>query len=117
MTGFVSDADLGGWYSAADLFAFPSYYEGFGLPAVEAMRCGTPVLASDSSCFPEVIGEAGVLLPPHDISAWASTIVDLLNDSSRLQTHSRLGLARAAEFTWSRTAQATHAVYREAAQR
>ena len=116
LTGFVSDTDLAGWYSAADLFTFPSYYEGFGLPAVEAMRCGTPVLASDSSCFPEVIGEAGVLLPPHDVSAWASTIVDLLNDSSRLQLHSRRGLARAAEFTWSRTAQSTHAVYREAAQ-
>jgi glycosyltransferase involved in cell wall biosynthesis len=115
MTGFVSDADLGGWYSAADLFAFPSYYEGFGLPSLEAMRCGVPVVASDSSCFPEIVGDAGVLLDPRDIDGWAEALVTLLRDPARRAELVRRGRARAAGFTWSRTAAETYAVYRSAA--
>lgn len=115
LTGFVSDEELGGWYSAADLFAFPSYYEGFGLPSVEAMRCGTPVLASDTSSFPEVVGDAGVLIPPRDVDLWAETMRDLLLDPARLAAMSERGRARADEFSWTRTAEETYRVYQEIA--
>jgi glycosyltransferase involved in cell wall biosynthesis len=115
MTGFVSDEELGGWYSAADLFAFPSHYEGFGLPSVEAMRCGVPVLASNSSCFPEVIGDAGVLIPPDDTGLWAETMKSLLADPAPLADLRVKGYARAATFTWTRTAAETYAVYTDVA--
>ena len=114
LTGFVSDADLGGWYSAADLFAFPSYYEGFGLPAVEAMRCGAPVLASDTSCFPEVVGDAGLLLPPDDVGGWADAMTTLLQDSRAREEMAGRGQQRASRFTWERTATLTRAAYGDA---
>lgn len=117
MTGFVSDADLGGWYSAADLFVVPSYYEGFCLPAVEAMRCGAPVLASDSSCFPEVVGDAGQLIAPNDVQGWASAMTELLRDTPALTELRRRGVARAASFDWARTASETYQVYAEVAHR
>ena len=113
LTGFVSDEELGGWYSAADLYVFPSYYEGFGLPAIEAMRCGAPVLASDNSAFPEVIGEAGVLIPADDTAMWSESIRDLLRDESRRMHLRDLGFARADAFSWDRTAQETYNVYKE----
>jgi glycosyltransferase involved in cell wall biosynthesis len=116
LTGFVSDEELGGWYSAADLFAFPSLYEGFGLPSLEAMRCGAPVLASNSSCFPEVIGNAGVLITPTEESLWAETMRELLRDPDRRAELARRGLARAGEFSWKRTAEETYLVYSDVAQ-
>jgi glycosyltransferase involved in cell wall biosynthesis len=115
MTGFVSDEELGGWYSGADLFAFPSVYEGFGLPTVEAMRCGAPVLASDSSSFPEVVGDAGVMIPPTDVDLWAEAMRDLLGDDARRSDLRERGRHRAAEFSWTRTASETLRVYREVA--
>ncbi len=115
MTGFVSDAALGGWYSGADLFAFPSHYEGFGLPSIEAMRCGAPVLASSSSCFPEIVGDAGVLVSPDEVDAWADALISLLSDRSRLESMRQGGYARAERFTWSRTAAETYSVYRDVA--
>lgn len=116
LTGFVSDEELGGWYSAADLFAFPSFYEGFGLPSVEAMRCGTPVIASDSSCFPEVIGDAGVLIPPKDVDVWATTLKGLLHDPERRAALREKGYQRADDFSWERTASETYRVYKELAE-
>lgn len=113
LTGFVSDEELGGWYSGADLYVFPSYYEGFGLPAIEAMRCGTPVLASDNSAFPEVVGDAGVLIPAEDTDHWAETMRDLLRDESRRSELRELGFARAEMFSWDRTAQETYDVYKD----
>jgi glycosyltransferase involved in cell wall biosynthesis len=113
LTGFVSDEELGGWYSAADLFAFPSYYEGFGLPTVEAMRCGTPVLASNTSSFPEVVGDAGVLISPRDEDLWAETMRELLLNPERLADMSQRGRARADSFSWTRTAEETYRVYQE----
>lgn len=113
LTGFVSDSDLGGWYSGADAFAFPSRYEGFGLPAVEAMACGAPVLASNVSCFPEVVGEAGILLPPRDVDAWADGLLRLVSDQPLNDDLRRRSLARAGAFSWERTAAETLAVYRE----
>lgn len=115
LTGFVSDEELGGWYSAADLFAFPSYYEGFGLPSIEAMRCGAPVLASDNSAFPEVIGQAGVMIPADDEKAWADSMLDLLTDESKRETLRQRGFSRANLFSWDRTAKSTYDVYREVA--
>lgn len=112
LTGFVSDEELGGWYSGADLFAFPSFYEGFGLPTVEAMHCGTPVLCSDNSVFPEVVGDAGVLIPADDVDAWAESMVSLLQDESwRMELRTR-GFERAKLFSWDRTAQETYDVYK-----
>ena len=113
LTGFVSDEELGGWYSGADLYVFPSHYEGFGLPAIEAMRCGAPVLASDNSAFPEVIGDAGVMIPAHDVDLWAESIRELLGDESRRLHLRDLGFARADAFSWDRTAQETYNVYKE----
>lgn len=115
LTGFVSDEELGGWYSGADLFCFPSFYEGFGLPSVEAMRCGTPVLASDTSSFPEVVDDAGVLISPHDVDAWAEAMRDLLHSPAQMAELRERGLARAETFSWSRTAEETYRVYQEIA--
>lgn len=115
MTGFADDATLGGWYSSAGLVAFPSKYEGFGLPLVEAMACGAPVLASNASALPEVGGDAAVYAEPGDQAAWSSAMLDLLNDPERRARLSEAGLARAAGFSWEATAEATWAVYREVA--
>ena len=115
LTGFVSDEELGGWYSGADLFAFPSYYEGFGLLTVEAMRCGTPVLASDTSSFPEVVGDAGVLISPRDEDLWAEMMLALLRDPTRLAAMAEAGRARADTFSWGRTASETYRVYADVA--
>lgn len=115
LTGFVSDEELGGWYSGADLYVFPSFYEGFGLPAIEAMRCGAPVLASDNSAFPEVVGDAGVLIPAEDVDVWSESIRELLRDQSRRLHLRDLGFARADAFSWDRTAQETYRVYKDVA--
>lgn len=112
LTGFVSDEELGGWYSGADMFAFPSYYEGFGLPSIEAMKCGAPVLCSDNSAFPEVVGDAGVMIPAEDADVWAETMRELLRDPARLDDLRQKGFARAETFSWDRTAQETYDVYK-----
>jgi glycosyltransferase involved in cell wall biosynthesis len=115
LTGFVSDEELGGWYSAADLFAFPSWYEGFGLPSIEAMHCGAPILTSNTSSFPQVVGDAGVMIPPDDVNLWAETIQQLLRDEGRRKELRQRGFVRARDFSWIKTALATYDVYREAA--
>jgi len=113
LTGFVSDEELGGWYSGADLLAFPSYYEGFGLPAIEAMNCGTPVLSSDNSVFPEVVGDAGVMIRAEDVDLWAETMRDILRDESRRSELRQRGFERAAMYSWDRTARQTYEVYQD----
>jgi len=117
LTGFVSDAELGGWYSAADVFVFPSLYEGFGLPTVEAMRCGTPVIASNTSCFPEVVGDAGLLIAPTDGPAWSEAMIKVVTNTPLNDDLRRRSLERATAFSWERTATETLAVYRKAAAR
>ena len=102
--GRVSDEDLPALYSLADIFAFPSLYEGFGLPPLEAMACGLPVVCSNTSSLPEVVGEAGVLVSPHDIDAWSSAMAGLLGDGDRRRDLSELGQERARQFTWERSA-------------
>ncbi|MBN1180155.1 MAG: glycosyltransferase family 4 protein [Anaerolineae bacterium] len=98
-------------YNGAVLFVYPSLYEGFGLPPLEAMACGVPVLASDAASLPEVVGEAGLLLPPEDTTAWTDAIVALLRDPARRDALRQAGLARAARFSWARAARETLAVY------
>ena len=104
-------------YNAATALVLPSRYEGFGLPALEAMACGTPVLASDAASLPEVVGDAGVLLPPDDIDAWAEALREIGDDRIKRQAAIAAGLERARRFSWERAAEQTLSVYRRAAGR
>lgn len=110
-TGFVTDEDLPMYYNAAELFVFPSRYEGFGLPVLEAFGCGAPVITTTSSSLPEVAGEAAVLVDPYDTDALAAAMERVLADESLRKKLRADGLARAAEFSWERTAQMTLDVY------
>jgi glycosyltransferase involved in cell wall biosynthesis len=115
--GPVSDEDLAALYSAADCFCFPSLYEGFGLPVLEAMACGTPVVASTRGALPELTAGAALLVDPLDVGALAEAIRRLWNDGTlRLELRER-GLTRAKAFSWQRAAQETLAVYHRAAPR
>ncbi len=105
LPGLFDDADLPALYRQADIFAFPSLYEGFGLPVLEAMACGTPVVASSASSLPEVVGEAGVLVAPDDISGWTAALEALLADEAGRESLRARGLARVKTFTWERAAQ------------
>jgi glycosyltransferase involved in cell wall biosynthesis len=114
-TGYVADADLPPLYAGADLFIYPSLYEGFGLPPLEAMACGTPVITSNTSSLPEVVGDAGVTVDPLDETAIAAAIQDLLSDPQQLETLAAAGLRRASRFNWRQTARETVALYTEVA--
>lgn len=109
----VPDADLPGLYSAARVLATPSFYEGFGLPALEAMACGTPAVVADRASLPEVVGEAGLLVNPDDPEDIAQALARALTDEPLRARMRELGLAQAARFTWEETARQTLAVYRE----
>lgn len=114
-TGYVEDNDLPALYNAARLFAFPSQYEGFGLPPLEAMASGIPVISSNTSSMPEVVGEAGILLPPHTEHRWAEAITNILTNEKTWQQHRQLGLKQASHFSWERCAKETVAVYEKVA--
>lgn len=111
--GPVDDTDLPALYSGADLFIFPSLYEGFGLPIVEAMACGTAVACSNQSSLPEVGGDAAVYFNPTQVSNMADTIIQLLQDDAQRRQRQQMGLAQASRFTWEKTAVATLAIYRQ----
>jgi glycosyltransferase involved in cell wall biosynthesis len=111
--GYAPDEDLPTWYSAADLFVYPSLYEGFGFPPLEAMACGTPVLTSDRSSLPEVVGEGGMSLAPDDPVEWANLIAQVLSSDETRTAMTTAGLVQAARFTWPATARETAAIYRE----
>ena len=115
LPGFVDDADLPALYSAADLFVFPSLYEGFGLPLLEAMACGVPVISSDASSLPEVAATGGepaaLLLPPGDEAAWSAAMLRLLTDETARQRLITAGVAQAARFTWQAAARQLAALY------
>ena len=114
-TGWVSDEDLRYFYCASDIFVFPSLYEGFGLPILEAMACGRAVLCSNTSAMPEVANAAGILFDPYSATEIARAMQDVLLDAELRSRMERLGLKRAAAFNWSRAAQKTLDVYYEVA--
>jgi len=112
-TGQVREQDKAPLFSAATVFVFPSLYEGFGIPVLEAMACGTPVVTSDSSALPEVVGDAGLLVDPYDTDAISDGVRALLEDQARREDLARRGLERARLFTWQQVAEQTLRVYRE----
>ncbi len=109
--GYVPNVDLPALYSGATLFAFPSLYEGFGLPVLEAMACGTPVVTSNGSALAEVAGDAAVLVDPRDVDAIAKAMDQLLCDETLRADLRARGLERAKQFSWERTARETLSVY------
>jgi glycosyltransferase involved in cell wall biosynthesis len=110
--GVVEEDELRLLYRSATALVYPSRYEGFGLPVLEAMASGTPVIGSRAASIPEVLGEAGILVDPEDTPGWAEAIVRVVNDERSRGAMRAAGLARAAEFTWARTARITDDVYR-----
>jgi len=110
--GPIPEADLPALYGGAALFVYPSLYEGFGLPVLEAMACGAPVACSDASSLPEVAGAAGLLFDPLSVESIADAIARALRDADLRADLRRRGLARASQFTWQRTAQQTLEAYR-----
>jgi len=113
-TGFVADKYLSALYSGAEAFLYPSLYEGFGLPPLEAMQCGLPVITSNSSSLPEVVGDAGLLVDPTDKDGMCDAMLTLLNDTAIHQEFREKGIERAAQFSWSNCADATLAGYTQA---
>lgn len=114
--GFIADADLPFWYNGAQAFIYPSVFEGFGLPVLEAMACGTPVIGADASSLPEVMGQAGRRVPAHDIEAWTDALRTAHDDAWR-ETARAQGLIETRRYSWDQTAQATIRSYQLAAER
>ena len=112
-TGYVPQADLPALYNAASVFVFPSLHEGFGLPALEALACGTPVVTSNRSALPEGVGEAALLVDPESADAISAAIARVLDEPTLAALLRQAGIERAASFTWEACAQATLQVYRE----
>jgi glycosyltransferase involved in cell wall biosynthesis len=112
LPGYIADADLPGLFSMAVAFVYPSVYEGFGLPVLEAMACGTPVITSQISSLPEVVGDAAILVDPSDPKALASALQIVLADEHLRKSLSERGIQRAQLFTWEKAAQKTLGVYR-----
>lgn len=112
--GFIPTVDLPLWYNCAEAFLYPSVYEGFGLPVLEAMACGTPVITTDASSLPEVAGAAAQCLPPQDIERWTAALRDIQRDDEWREGARKKGLARARHFSWARAAELTLASYRKA---
>jgi glycosyltransferase involved in cell wall biosynthesis len=115
LLGYVPDDDLPALYAGATAFVYPSFYEGFGLPPLEAMACGTPVVVSNAAALPEVVGDAGLLFSPHDAEALADALQRLIEDADLRDTLARRGLARSATFSWEAAAQHTLAFMEELA--
>ena len=111
--GYVPNDELPWWYRAATLFVFPSLFEGFGLPVLEAMACGTPTIASNASSLPEVAGDAAILVDPYEKEGLVSAMERVLDDAGLRRTLSSVGVRQASQFPWSRTAAETIAVYRD----
>ncbi len=110
-TGYVSDDDLPKLYNAADLFIYPSLYEGFGFPPLEAMACGCPVITSNTSSLPEVVGDAGMMVDPYDVDEIANAMKRVLLDENLREEMIKKGLERAKKFRWENCADETIRVY------
>jgi glycosyltransferase involved in cell wall biosynthesis len=117
LRGLMPEEELPQLYSNALVCLYPSYYEGFGLPVLEAMQCGAAVIASNDPAISEVAGDAAILLDPNDQRAWIRTLESLLANPQQLQVMHDRGLARAAQFSWTKTAKLTREVYGQAAER
>jgi len=115
LTGYVPEADLPALYSAALCFVYPSYFEGFGLPPLEAMKCGAPVIVGNRTSLPEVVGDAALTVDPFDIDAIAAAMKRLMHDSQLRKELSSKGQERAGMFDWRETARRTLEVYRQVA--
>lgn len=111
LTGSLTDNELPALYNVASLFAFPSLYEGFGLPVLEAMACGTPVLTSNISSLPEVVGDAGIMVDPYNVEEISQAMIEIISDVNLSQELRQRGLGRASHFSWEETARKTVAVY------
>jgi glycosyltransferase involved in cell wall biosynthesis len=111
--GYVPDSDLISLYGAARLSFSPSLYEGFGLPVLESMACGTPVIAGSNSSIPEVVGDTFELFPDNDLDSWVRGVINLLSDERRLELIGKDCIERAKEFSWERTARGTLDAYRK----
>jgi glycosyltransferase involved in cell wall biosynthesis len=114
-TGYVPERDLPALYSGALCFVYPSYFEGFGLPPLESMQCGTPVITGNLTSLPEVVGDAGIMVDPYDVRAISGAIARLIDDSGLRNCLRVKGLARARAFNWRETARRTVEVYERAA--
>lgn len=112
MPGYVADGDLPGLLSLSTIFIYPSLYEGFGLPVLEAMACGTPVISSSVSSLPEVTGDAAILVDPHNLIALTAALRNTLYDGELRRAFVSRGIERARLFTWERTAEKTLELYR-----
>src|SRR5579864_2884027 len=111
--GHVSDLELITLYSMADVFAFPSFFEGFGIPPLEAMACGAPVITSNTSSLPEVVGDAALLVDPHDVSALGHAIMRLLEDEQLREELRQKGFRRVQHYTWSASASKMLSIYQK----
>jgi glycosyltransferase involved in cell wall biosynthesis len=112
-TGYISQEDLPLVYNLSSLFVYPTIYEGFGLPVLEAMACGIPVITTDVSSLPEIVGEAGILVPVNDLEALHGAMIRVLGDEDLRGEMINKGLQRAANFTWEQTAKLTFQVYQQ----
>jgi glycosyltransferase involved in cell wall biosynthesis len=110
--GYVPERDLIALYNAAEAFVYPSFYEGFGIPLIEAMVCGAPVITSNTSSMPEVVGDAGLLIDPNQVEDLQSKLDLILTDSGLRSRMKEAGLKRARAFSWAKSARETRAVYR-----
>jgi glycosyltransferase involved in cell wall biosynthesis len=113
-TGYIPDEDLSAIYSGAIAFVYPSLYEGFGLPPLEAMQCGTPVITSNISSLPEVVGNAGITIDPTQEDDLCEALLRVVNDSTLRESLSQAGIQRATQFSWEKCAEETVNVYRAA---
>ena len=111
----ISELELAYYYSSATLLAYPSLYEGFGFPPLEAMACGCPVVTSNTSSLPEVVGEAGIMVDPYDTSSLVRAMRRVLTDSGLRNDMVRRGLEQAKKFSWERTAELTLQLYNKVA--
>jgi len=111
--GYVSESELAEIYNAVDLFVFPSLYEGFGMPPLEAMACGTPVITSNTSSLPEVVGDAAIVVDPYDVKSFTEKMYTLLTDQTLRENIITRGLARSKIFSWEEAARKTRKVYEQ----